>query len=177
MTAAFSPLILTAELDRASFEWFDVLRREHFPPERNVVPAHLTLFHALAGDALERIADTLGETAASTPVIEAEVSGVRFLGRGVAFDIRSPKLIGVRAALAQQWADQLTPQDRAAYRPHVTIQNKVEPERARALHHKLQHEFRPFEVRIPGLLLWRYLGGPWGAEGRFALHGDADQRS
>jgi hypothetical protein len=40
--------ILTAELDPASFAWLDWLRREHFPPERNLLPAHLTLFHRLS---------------------------------------------------------------------------------------------------------------------------------
>lgn len=40
--------ILTAELDPDSFAWFDGLRRAHFPPERIVLPAHVTLFHRLS---------------------------------------------------------------------------------------------------------------------------------
>ena len=43
------PLILTLALDGATFAPLDALRRPHFPPERNLVPAHLTLFHALPG--------------------------------------------------------------------------------------------------------------------------------
>lgn len=177
MTATSRPLILTAELDPESFDWFDALRREHFPPERNLIPAHLTMFHALPGDAREAVADVLADVAAATPPIVAQVSGVRFLGRGVAFDIRSPELVRLRGALAQRWAERLTPQDRAPYRPHVTIQNKVEPEHARALHRELQHDFRLLEVRIEGLLLWRYLGGPWGAEGRFPLNGPGGEHA
>ena len=44
------PLILTLVLDAASQAFFDRLRRQHFPPERNVLDAHLTLFHALDGE-------------------------------------------------------------------------------------------------------------------------------
>lgn len=40
--------ILTAELDADSFDWLDRLRRDHFPPERNLLRAHLTLFHRLS---------------------------------------------------------------------------------------------------------------------------------
>ena len=40
--------ILTADLDDASFDLLDVLRRAHFPPERNFLSAHLTLFHRLS---------------------------------------------------------------------------------------------------------------------------------
>ena len=44
-----APLIITAALDDGAFDWFDGLRQTHFPRHRNVVPAHLTLFHALPG--------------------------------------------------------------------------------------------------------------------------------
>jgi len=40
-------LIVAAEFAPADFAWLDRLRRAHFPPERNLLPAHLTLFHAL----------------------------------------------------------------------------------------------------------------------------------
>jgi len=40
------PLIVTAELAPEDFAWLDALRRHHFPPERNQLRAHLTMFHA-----------------------------------------------------------------------------------------------------------------------------------
>ena len=40
-------LIVTAEMGAEEFAWLDSLRRRHFPPERNQLPAHLTMFHAL----------------------------------------------------------------------------------------------------------------------------------
>jgi hypothetical protein len=53
------------------------------------------------------------------------------------------------------------PQDRQKHAPHVTVQNKVAPAVARALHERLLAEFVPYDVRARGLGLWRYLGGPW----------------
>ena len=41
------PLLITAELPRDVFAWVDALRRAHYPPERNRLGAHVTLFHAL----------------------------------------------------------------------------------------------------------------------------------
>jgi hypothetical protein len=43
------PLILTLKMDERSQERFDRLRERHFPPERNYLNAHLTLFHKLPG--------------------------------------------------------------------------------------------------------------------------------
>mgnify|MGYP004351873915 CR=1 FL=1 len=42
-----SPLILTAQLPADLHRWATALRTEHFPPERNYLEAHVTLFHAL----------------------------------------------------------------------------------------------------------------------------------
>ena len=50
MTPSTDPLILTLALDDLSFARFDALRREHFPPTLNRIPAHVTLFHHLPGE-------------------------------------------------------------------------------------------------------------------------------
>lgn len=170
---ALAPLILTAEFEEPVFDWFDELRRQHFPPGRNVVPAHLTLFHALPGEQETAVRVALdAETSGAHPP-EAEATGLRNLGRGVAYTVAAPTLASVRVRLAEQFAPWLTRQDQAAFRPHVTIQNKVEPQQARALLAALQSDFQPFAFRITALRLWRYLGGPWGAAGRFPF-GPAD---
>ena len=41
------PFILTLQLDAESFARFNALRQQYFPPSRNYLEAHLTLFHAL----------------------------------------------------------------------------------------------------------------------------------
>jgi len=155
---AVAPLILTVTVDERSQAVFDDLRRAHFPPERNLLSAHVTLFHALPGDAqvVEDVA-----AAADRPGFEIEVARVRSLGRGVAYDLRSSPLEEVRAGLAERWSDRLSRQDRAGFRPHVTVQNKVNPVVARALLAELERSFVPWTCTAEGLSLWWYRGGPW----------------
>jgi 2'-5' RNA ligase len=164
---ASAPLILTAGLDERAFAYLDGLRRRHFPPERNVLRAHLTLFHALPGGEEAAIRADLARATGGRPPIDARVADVIALGRGVAVRIEAPELTALRAALASGWEPWLTPQDRQKLRPHVTVQNKVEPAVARALHAELAAGFEPFPVRIERLCLWRYLGGPWEARAAF----------
>jgi 2'-5' RNA ligase len=94
------------------------------------------------------------------------VRGPWFIGRGVAYRLASPELERLRSDLASAFRAWLTPQDRAPFRPHITIQNKAEPSDARLLLERLQLEFEPFEVVAEGLLVWRYLAGPWEAVAR-----------
>jgi 2'-5' RNA ligase len=158
-----APLILTAALETSAFDWFQDLRQAHFPPHRNIVPAHLTLFHALPGGEEERVAATVRAACAKRAPMTLAVRGPWFIGRGVAYRIASPELEALRAELAETFAPWLTPQDRAGFRPHITIQNKADPTEARALCERLQHEFEPFDIVAEGVHVWRYLGGPWEA--------------
>ena len=59
------PLILTLTLDAASFAFFNGLRRGHFRPERNVLPADVALVHHLPGDQQRAIREQLAEIASS----------------------------------------------------------------------------------------------------------------
>ena len=54
-TPAAAPIIVTALLGSADFGWADGLRRAHFPPERNKIPAHISLFHHLPPARLEEL--------------------------------------------------------------------------------------------------------------------------
>jgi hypothetical protein len=67
----------------------------------------------------------------------------------------------IRADLALAFHGLLTPQDRGLWRPHITIQNKVEPRVARALRQQLAVVFEPRPLLIRALASWRYLDGPW----------------
>lgn len=155
-----APLVLTALLDDLTAQRFDALRRLHFPPERNHLDAHLTLFHRLPGDHEAEIVRTL-VAAADTATMPARVTGVRLLGRGVAFVLRCEELSGLRSRLAREWAPWLSAQDRGKTDLHVTVQNKVDPAAARALHAQLDTGVVAHEAQVVGLGLWRYLGGPW----------------
>lgn len=161
MTIDYRPLILTARMEPRAFHHFQALRERHFPPERNQVPAHITLFHHLPGAEIGPIVDRLKSIARGTRALALEVVGVRSLGQGVAYELRSPALDALRAELAHAWHTLLIPQDRAGFRPHVTVQNKVEPREAKLLFTQLSIEFEPWSFRADGLQLWRYLDGPW----------------
>ena len=156
-----APLILTLKMDDASQERFDRLREAHFPPERNLIPAHLTLFHKLPGDRQGEVVDTIKDVCRAQAPTTMRATGVRFLGRGVAYELEAVELEAVRRRLAGEWEPWLTPQDRQRFEPHVTVQNKVSPETARSLHERLRAAFSPFEVSAEGLLQWRYMAGPW----------------
>lgn len=165
-----APLILTLALHADDQARFERLRQLHFPPDRNLIPAHVTLFHHLPGQEIEAVRNAIDARCAMPPFSVA-VSGLRFLGRGVAYALESAALASLRAGLARDWDGWLTPQDRQGWRPHVTIQNKASPEAARALHANLQAAFAPFTVRAEGLDLWRYMGGPWKHQGRHPFCG------
>ncbi len=156
-----APLILTLQLDERSFTFFDEQRRRYFPPERNFIPAHLTLFHALPGEHLPTIQRDIEACASNRQPFPLDVTGLRPLGRGVAYALISSDLAEMRRHLAQTWNDWLKPQDRQNHNPHVTVQNKVDPTQARALLEDLADGFQPFEVIGMGLDLWWYRGGPW----------------
>jgi len=162
-----APLIATLALDAAAQARFEALRRRHFPAALNIVPAHLTLFHHLPGEEIESIVDDLEREVRTYEPFALEVTGLRFLGRGVAYSLRARELTALRTRLADAWADWLTPQDRQRFQAHVTVQNKAEPAQARALLEELSHELAPFPVTGEGVLLWHYLGGPWEKAGEF----------
>ena len=163
------PLILTLGFHPEDQARFDALRQRHFPPERNHIPAHLTLFHHLPGSEAEAVDDSIRLAAAQQAAFAVEVTGLRSLGRGVAYTIASAPLASLRAGLARHWHDHLTAQDRQGWRPHVTVQNKVAPAEAATLLAAMQGAFTPFQVRAEALLLWRYLNGPWELASRHAL--------
>ena len=160
-TGTVAPIIVTALFGRADAAWFDGLRREYFPPERNQLAAHLTMFHhlppSLEGELKRRLTDETRQVRAPW----ARAGGLMSLGRGVAFRIESPELVAIRARLAEAFGGMLTPQDAGGWRPHVTIQNKVTPAAAKVLLASLQRDFVPREVEIAGLGAWWYRGGPW----------------
>jgi len=153
-------LIITAEFAPRDLAWLDQLRRTHYPAERNQLPAHLTMFHALPPSAEGEVRSTLARLSSAAPP-SASIAGLLDLGGGVAFRVVSTGLDRVRQELAAAFHGLLNAQDAGGWRPHVTIQNKVTPSKARALKAALERDFRQRPVAISGLGLHRYLGGPW----------------
>lgn len=163
-------LIVTAEIAAADLAWLDRLRRAHYPPDRNQLPAHLTMFHALPPSAEGEVRRSLGRLAAEAPP-HASIEGLMNLGSGVAFRVASQDLDAIRRDLAGEFRGLLSAQDSGGWRPHVTIQNKVSARHARELLVKLESDFRPRPLGIVGLGLHRYLGGPWERLGSYSFRG------
>jgi 2'-5' RNA ligase len=166
-----APLILTLTLDGASQAYFNGLRQRHFPPERNHLAAHLTLFHHLPGTQAADIAGRLLLLAAQQVPLPLQVTGLRFLGMGVAFKLENPGLRHLHQALQTEWHEWLTSQDQQKLQPHVTVQNKVTPTQARHLFVDLLRTFEPFGATGTGLHLWAYRGGPWESVQQFSFAG------
>jgi len=162
-----SPLILTLKLDPKTFSYFDQLRQQHFPSQKNFLSAHVTLFHSLPVEQKSSLEKTLQDLCAHTPVLVLTFATLRFLGKGVAAEVDCPELIHLHQQLARQWHPWLSRQDQQGYRPHITIQNKVTPDQARSLYGQLTHEWKPFQGKGEGLLLWYYRGGPWELANQF----------
>ena len=154
-------LIVTAQLDAASQSRFDEERQRHFPAAINFLSAHVTLFHALPGDQQESVAQLMRMLCRKQGPCHFETRGLRFLGRGVAYDLHMPEVVALRASLAMVWMEWLTPQDRQTFRPHVTVQNKVAAVPARALLEELQAGYAKWQGLVTGFALWEYQGGPW----------------
>lgn len=155
-----APLIVSALLGSADFAWADGLRRTHFPPDRNQVPAHITLFHHLPPSVLPELKERLKRLAAE-PSPPARIAGVLNLGNGVAFHVESQRLLEMRDELAEAFTGLLTPQDQRRPRLHITIQNKASSADAKTLHQAMSTEFTGRRLVIDGLAVWHYRGGPW----------------
>ena len=165
------PLILTLALDAGSSAFLQALREAHYPRGRHIVPAHVTLFHALPGAEIATIAARLAAECTATPPSGAMLGPSRSLGHGVALTVSAPAVAALRERLAEAWRDWLTPQDAQSWRPHATIQNKVSAETAHALHAELSATLPPRAGTAEGLLLWHYRGGPWEPAGSFPFRG------
>jgi len=167
------PIIMTAQMGAADQSWADGLRRAHYPPERNVVDAHITLFHHLPGHCEAEIVERTRAIAREFAPPDARLSEVMRMGNGVAFRVHAPGLLALRDMVAEGLHGLLTAQDQGQPRLHITVQNKVEPATARALHASLSADFVPRPLAITGLALHFYKGGPWEPIGSWSFRGRA----
>lgn len=161
MSGGLSPLIVTAELPQDIYSWATQLRTDHFPPERNFLKAHVTLFHALPPSAGGEVCDVLSAMARDHAPVSARLEGVMRLGKGTALKLSSPGMIALWEEMADRFHGLLTPQDEHRPRLHITVQNKVTIEEAKALQAELAGRVVPQDFAFRGLELHVYKGGPW----------------
>lgn len=159
------PFIVTAKLPQQIQSWAENLRRAHYPAHRNKLHAHVTMFHSFAPSLFGELKDFLPRIAGEFAPPEGEISGIMDLGKGTAIALHTPQLLTLRELIAEHFHGSLTAQDLYEPRPHITIQNKVTKEEARALQASLKAavEVKQDEGRFafPALELHLYKGGPW----------------
>ena len=166
-----APFIVTAELPEDIFAWSNGLRTEHFPPERNWLKAHVTLFHSFAPSLREELPRFLARMAGEFAPPRAQLSGLMDLGGGTALAIHSPQMQAVRDMIAEHFWDMLTRQDQGGKRLHITIQNKVERRAALVLQEQLGPRLSPRDFTFTGLGLHLYRNPHWEAVGAWKFRG------
>jgi 2'-5' RNA ligase len=159
--------VLTLEMDGDSFGRFNALRQAHYPPERNLVPAHVTLFRKLPDERSREIKELLTLVASRQKPFSVGVREVKEMERGVAIFLDAPQLYALHAMLADEWEPWLDDHERFDFQPHVTIAANVAPGDARRIRNDIAATFRPPRMQGIGLHLWRYRDGPWQHERLF----------
>jgi hypothetical protein len=156
-----APIIITAKMGPTDQAWANALRTRYFPADRNYLDAHITLFHHLPPANLPEIKSRLALLASENAPPHALLSEVMLLGRGVAYRVQCSELLSMREELARAFSSLLIPQDQNKPQLHITVQNKVEPAAAKALHTELSAAFQPRSLSIAGLSAYYYRSGPW----------------
>ena len=118
--------IVTLQFDAASFEWLQQLRIRHFPPQRNFLPAHLTLLHKASREQVTRLKENWSEFERHS-ALPIRFTGLRSLGGGTAVIVNSPPLDAIRSEVMHTMAGAFSRQDLQPFKAHVTVQNKVDP--------------------------------------------------
>ena len=165
------PFIVTAQMPPDIMAWADNLRRMHFPPERNHLAAHVTLFHSFAPSLFGELKRVLPRMAREYAPPAARLDGLMNLGSGTAIAVASPAMLAIWARIAEYFHGALTAQDQHPPRLHITIQNKVTREEAVALQHSLENAITPRKFSFTGLELFIYRGGPWERVGQWPFRG------
>ena len=166
-----APFIVTGTLPGDVLAWADDLRRAHYPPERNKLAAHVTLFHAFAPSLREELPRVLARLAGEYARPSAQIDSLMPLGTGTALAIRSPGMRAIREHIAELFHGALTAQDGHAPRLHITVQNKVSPKAAKALQRELSATLEPRTFAFTGLGLHLYCETHWESLGCWSFRG------
>jgi hypothetical protein len=101
MTEA-SPLIVTLALDEPSFQFLNSFRQRYFPPVRNFLTAHLTLFHHLPSDE-PQIWQDLNKWSEEQEPFSLRVTEVKSIGKGVVYKIECEPLLQLHRMMQKAW--------------------------------------------------------------------------
>ncbi len=155
------PYILCLKMDAVSLQRLSAWRKQYFPPERNFLEAHLTLYHRLPFTATQLILSTLKTFAQNQLVFPLSFEELTHQGGFLGIKAAPSEVLQVKGALDRAFDLWLAPQDRQKIMPHVTVMNNAPPEATGEALRLLKQEFAPWQGRAEGLQLFRYRQGPW----------------
>jgi hypothetical protein len=160
------PFILTLRLDKVTEHLLTQLRTKYFPKHRNFLAAHITLFHALPASRQPDYAKILTDLTSRTAPFTIGIKNPFPLGqKGVGLNVSSFKLRNLHDEILRAFREEgveLTEQDQAKIKAHVTVQNKVGEEEARRTLEAVKREWNERGARAEGIVVWRYeVGGEW----------------
>ena len=144
--------------------------RAHFPPERNQLGAHLTMFHAIPPSLETEVRQRLAAFGAELPPPRASVAGLMNLGGEWPIRIVSRRSRCDPRRACRRLSRHLTRRT-AGWRPHVTIQNKVAAAQSARAARPACGVVRAAAAEDAGLAFDRYLGGPWAPGRRYPFRG------
>ncbi len=119
----------------------------------------------------DELGDCLAALARSNPPVPAWLEGVMKLGKGTALELSSPAMLALWEEIADRFHGMLMPQDQHPPRLHITVQNKVSIEEAKALQAQLAPRVEPRAFAFRGFELHRYRDGPWSFVKRWRFRG------
>lgn len=168
--------ILTLATDPTHHETMSDLRKKYFPPKLLKVTAHISLFRALPGSRLPTIQEDIAHVASKTHPFPIHAQHPFRMAHGVGVGVTglepAERLFG---KLQTKWWEFLSQQDRAGFRAHYTLMNKVDDEQVvlKCLE-DLKRDFRGSSGMVCGVALWRYDKGWWRHDEDFMFKPDLD---
>ncbi|WWC73891.1 uncharacterized protein I206_107863 [Kwoniella pini CBS 10737] len=192
-----SPIILTLRLDKATHQLLTSLRSKYFPPHRNFLSAHVTLFHAIPSHRFDELDENLNKICNSKSGWDVFFGEPEKMGnRGVYLICRERPSNSVEKIHRELLSnlkkgiksdqDKLTNQDLQTMRkPHVTVLNKASNEEQVDICLKEVKEFfegmrkdgqkeGQHKGRAVGFEVWEYLGGPWKSIKEYTFQGEGE---
>ena len=150
--------ILSVLMDQKTQQRLNEWRKQYFPESINYLQAHITLFHKLD---LHKFASMDQLPAQPKNKLELSFDKVYFLGKGFAIETLCPPLLEFHLKFQKVYFSELSKQDQQTKKLHVTLQNKVPPDKAKIDFEEFKAQFQGFKGEAIGLSLHHYLGGPW----------------
>jgi 2'-5' RNA ligase len=161
--------ILTLKTSDQISNTMQSLRRKWFPQQRNKVPAHLTLFHALPGSRIVQISQSLEKLTRRTRHFNVATGHIQKGRSGVFVNVGEgeEEVKRVFGEVRDQFFESLSIQDRS-FKGHWTVMNKENDSK------RVEDAYRDVERSgtvkgtAQGLVLWRYeKDGTWSYERDF----------